>query len=320
MIQLSDIWKQESADMGLDGPLIVHCSAGVGRSGSFIAMHAGMKTIQRSAKTDSSQAPTTRPETDPVQSNSVVPDVRMDDIHPETNSIQPTTLESDSEVASSQNETDLEMPNVMELVRVMRNQRHGMVQTIEQYEFIYTVLDDEIEERKNGKVATRARSTSGSGGSGSGEGILSGSSTEQSSSSGIGSTFDADPFASHSLPSTSSCAPICPASCLSDSSCSSSPLSTNSPSSPTTPEDKGFDFEKIFEVLSCPHRSVHVFEEHEKEKSSVKEIDKPNHDNQQHQTQRNQDVSMTSNQHTDSSNDCSPQNSELFLPAVAVSG
>lgn len=69
-------------ELGIAGPIVMHCSAGVGRSGTLIAIHHLMKKIR-------------------------------------------------------QNET-YSVPNT---VYEMRKFRDGMVQTVEQYKFIYTVLD-----------------------------------------------------------------------------------------------------------------------------------------------------------------------------------
>jgi len=89
LIKLTDIWKKLNLGSGLDGPIVVHCSAGVGRTGCFIAIHSSIKHL-------CSGSP----------------------------------------------------PQIMEIVRVMRQQRHKMVQTMDQYEFIYTVLQDEIVSRQ----------------------------------------------------------------------------------------------------------------------------------------------------------------------------
>jgi len=70
------------ASKGLNGPAIVHCSAGIGRAGTFIAIATGMKLIEAKKEFD-----------------------------------------------------------IFELVKHLKMQRPGMVQTLNQYSFIHEAID-----------------------------------------------------------------------------------------------------------------------------------------------------------------------------------
>lgn len=49
LVNLCDLYKQ-SLQETLNGPMIVHCSAGVGRSGTFIAIHHSIQLLKSSIK------------------------------------------------------------------------------------------------------------------------------------------------------------------------------------------------------------------------------------------------------------------------------
>jgi len=89
LINITNFYRNYGKSMGLDGPIVVHCSAGVGRSGAFIAIHQ--------------------------------------------------LLEQFNEIGL------LPQLAIYNAVNLMRTQRDGMVQTKEQYSFIYKVIQDEIE-------------------------------------------------------------------------------------------------------------------------------------------------------------------------------
>ncbi|EGC31635.1 hypothetical protein DICPUDRAFT_99148 [Dictyostelium purpureum] len=82
-------FKQRGNAKSTNGPVIVHCSAGIGRSGTFISININMAKIERYSN-------------DPTQINISIKD------------------------------------SVLEL----RRQRKGMVQTLDQYIFIYKVIND----------------------------------------------------------------------------------------------------------------------------------------------------------------------------------
>mmetsp|Transcript_28022 Transcript_28022/g.78378 ORF Transcript_28022/g.78378 Transcript_28022/m.78378 type:complete len:332 (-) Transcript_28022:82-1077(-) len=81
-------------------PIVVHCSAGIGRAGTFIAIHQTVKQIQGKIEHDGMGVTST-------------PDL-----------------------------TDVK--SIMNIVLTMREQRRGMVQTKEQYSFIYRVARDAL--------------------------------------------------------------------------------------------------------------------------------------------------------------------------------
>jgi protein tyrosine phosphatase len=81
LLQFADTIREISISNNLTGPLLVHCSAGIGRSGTLIAIHHLMEKVR-------------------LKEKYCVP----------------------------------------QTVSEMRNYRNGMVQTIEQYKFIYDAL------------------------------------------------------------------------------------------------------------------------------------------------------------------------------------
>jgi len=89
LVNLTNFYRKYGKSLNLDGPIVVHCSAGVGRSGAFIAIHQLL---------------------DQYNEFSALPQLA-----------------------------------VYNAVNLMRTQRDGMVQTKEQYSFIYKVIQDEIE-------------------------------------------------------------------------------------------------------------------------------------------------------------------------------
>jgi len=106
LIRISTYYQKLNTD--LSGPIIVHCSAGIGRSGSFMSIASIMS--------------------DPAFKQ-LVKELQSTKHH---NSMK---LQRISQF------------NIPELVLSIRNQRNpGMVQNIHQYRFIYTALLDEINE------------------------------------------------------------------------------------------------------------------------------------------------------------------------------
>jgi len=97
LVNLTNFYRKYGKSLGLDGPIVVHCSAGVGRSGAFIAIHQ--------------------------------------------------LLEQYFEFGA------LPQLAVYNAVNLMRTQRDGMVQTKEQYSFIYKVIQDELEYLENTNTA-----------------------------------------------------------------------------------------------------------------------------------------------------------------------
>merc|ERR1712137_39029 len=94
--KLMDLCQQVGKLRGSLGPAIVHCSAGIGRTGTFIAVDQAIMRLQQ------------------LNSQQHKPD--------------PTKV-----------------LNLFELVRIMRSQRTGMVQTLQQYEFIYKTVSEHLE-------------------------------------------------------------------------------------------------------------------------------------------------------------------------------
>jgi protein tyrosine phosphatase len=90
---LVDAHREAGRRAGLDGPIVTHCSAGVGRAGTFIAIHINLEKMN----------------------------------HP-----------------GSHQQEAVDIPRT---VALLRQSRAGMVQTAEQYQFIYDVVRDAARER-----------------------------------------------------------------------------------------------------------------------------------------------------------------------------
>jgi len=84
---------QDQSQLIKQGPIVVHCSAGIGRAGTFIAIDILIRKF-------------------------------------------------------SKGKLDLLSLNVMETVKRLRLQRRGMIQTFDQYQFIYTVIQELIQKRR----------------------------------------------------------------------------------------------------------------------------------------------------------------------------
>lgn len=77
------------------GPLIIHCSAGIGRTGVFCAVHSMLKKLEHDMKS--------RPDVEPII-------------------------------------------NMVDAVLYLRQQRSGMIQTKEQYEFCYLAFNAKLQQ------------------------------------------------------------------------------------------------------------------------------------------------------------------------------
>lgn len=100
LVHLSHFYlRHHQHQQGVAGPVVVHCSAGIGRAGTLIAIDLMLDVLHSSRK----QAPFHR-EQQCVEENS-----------PKT---------------------------VFDTVRMLRQRRKGMIQTLDQYKFIFRVLED----------------------------------------------------------------------------------------------------------------------------------------------------------------------------------
>ncbi|KAL6080508.1 PTPRM [Balamuthia mandrillaris] len=86
LVRLMDLYKLKGKQAGLDGPVVAHCSAGVGRTGTFIAVHVCLEKMKFY--------------------------------------------------------NSLDQINIPQTVLLLRQSRSGMVQTQEQYRFIYEAVKD----------------------------------------------------------------------------------------------------------------------------------------------------------------------------------
>lgn len=96
LAELVDAHKEAGRRAGLDGPIVTHCSDGVGRAGTFIAIHINLEKMKRKQ-----------------------------------------CLGSDQQ----------DVVDIPRTVALLRQSRAGMVQTAEQYQFIYDVVRDAARER-----------------------------------------------------------------------------------------------------------------------------------------------------------------------------
>lgn len=95
LAELVDAHREAGRRAGLDGPIVTHCSAGVGRAGTFIAIHINLEKMKMKHSGSDQQ----------------------------------------------------EAVDIPRTVALLRQSRAGMVQTAEQYQFIYDVVRDAARER-----------------------------------------------------------------------------------------------------------------------------------------------------------------------------
>jgi len=114
LVNLSMFYQKEGYSLGLQGPVVVHCSAGIGRSGAFMTIAAVMS--------------------DPKFKKMVNSNLRSK--HQDSCSVNNHGENINSLIS---------LFNISDLVLLIRKQRHpGTVQTEEQYSFIYATLCDEL--------------------------------------------------------------------------------------------------------------------------------------------------------------------------------
>jgi len=93
--------KSQEGEISPPVPFLVHCSAGIGRAGTFIAIHQAIKQIE----------------------------AKIDEMR---------------ELDGSDGNPPLSILSIKDIVLSMREQRRGMVQTKDQYCFIYRVAEDAL--------------------------------------------------------------------------------------------------------------------------------------------------------------------------------
>ena len=93
LYQMSNLYSRKGKNNKINGPSIVHCSAGLGRTGTFVALSFSLD-ILRNGK----------------------------------------------------------VPVIHKIISSMRDQRHGMVQTEDQYLFVFEAINDYINQRLGNKI------------------------------------------------------------------------------------------------------------------------------------------------------------------------
>jgi len=88
------------------GPLVVHCSAGVGRAGTYILIDAILRHLDRVQQSQQQQP-----------------------------------------LKKSQQQQQQIVPPVKDTLVHLRQQRRGMIQTFEQYKFVYKVITEVLQEK-----------------------------------------------------------------------------------------------------------------------------------------------------------------------------
>jgi len=114
LVHTLDFFKQVGNENGINGPCVVHCSAGVGRTGSFLAAKCVMENPNFS-----------------VHARNLREQIKLSGLDQECLESLLTNLISSFKIN--------------QVVLSLRSQRNcGTVQTPKQYEYIYSALKDEI--------------------------------------------------------------------------------------------------------------------------------------------------------------------------------
>jgi len=128
LYNLTELYREESKVINLNGPVITHCSAGVGRAGTFISSAIAMAKIARFEK--------------------------------KIDSLDFSNTASSEDFATCFTESLNRIINVPDIITMLRRQRSwAMVQTLGQFIFIYKVILASLQERLRIKAAKSNFST-----------------------------------------------------------------------------------------------------------------------------------------------------------------
>lgn len=139
--KLSHLLKEYHKDRTCN-TILVHCSAGIGRTGTFLAIDLSLSMLNKDILANRSSPESSTLEYDGDDLNEADYSMEIED------SVSSSCSSSDECKDELKNLKELipdHAPPIKEIVLCLRRQRnHGMVQTEEQYKFIYRSIIDEI--------------------------------------------------------------------------------------------------------------------------------------------------------------------------------